>query len=51
MNNQLVVASLLAAFSLTTSHAQEAEFGSDQDTLSYTLGILIGERRRASHPS
>ena len=58
MNNQLVVASLLAAFSLTVSYAQEteigsaqeAEFGSDQDQLSYTLGILIGERGLNVYP-
>ncbi len=44
MIHKLVVASLLAALSLTSAHAQEAEFETDRDKLSYSLGMLIGDR-------
>lgn len=44
MNIKLVTTSFLAALSLTASLTRAAEFNSDLDTLSYTLGILIGER-------
>lgn len=44
MNIKLFATSLLAALSLTASLTRAAEFNSDLDTLSYTLGILIGER-------